>query len=153
MSLRPITSRRTLILALLLCALVVLALSPAPPPADAAPNCKKVNDAAIVQEFRAKVKADHLYDNQWAHISMTSRGRTVTLIGMVGRPNAAAKLVEYAKGIQCVKKVRSGDLKQAPEGYDPDNPPMMTGCGRHQKDCGGVCIDEHEVCDILTPSL
>jgi hypothetical protein len=142
----PIPPRTTLISSLLvLCiALAVTGVGstkrlPAPAPEMAAKNpCDATTDAQLVSAVQAKIKADKRFDDQWKHINVSSTNRIVIINGWAKGKEQVNALINFARTTKCVRKVTS---KLATR--------LRVGCDVGQKQCGDICIDRNEQCNLI----
>lgn len=101
-------------------------------------NCTATTDAEIVTAIQAKIKADKRFNNQYKHINVSSTNRVVTLDGWANGKVQVNDLLKFARTTKCVKKVVA---KLATR--------MMVGCAAGQKQCGDICIDKNEQCNLI----
>jgi len=101
-------------------------------------NCAATTDAQIVAAIQDKIKADKRFDNQWKHINVSSLNRVVTLRGWAIGKVQVNDLVKFARTTSCVRKVVS---KMGTH--------LIVGCAAGQKQCGDICIDRNEQCNLM----
>ncbi len=99
------------------------------------PDCTQVSDAETVKAIYDKIKVK--YAGQKSHINVRIKDNVVTLEGWATTKSVRKEIENYAKKTNCVKKVVN-NLTIGVSG----------GCGPGQKECGDICIDEKETCNI-----
>lgn len=109
------------------------------PAAEAAQRkCAATTDEEIVAAIQEKIKADKRFDDQWAHINVSSRNRVVTLSGWAKGRIQVNDLLKYARRTACVRRV-----------VNRLRPRLTVGCGPTQKPCGDTCIDKNLTCNLI----
>lgn len=142
----PIPPRTTLILSLLvLClALVITGVGSTKTPAFASADkgakstCTTTTDAQLVTAVQEKIKADKRFDGQWKHINVSSLNRVITMNGWTKGTVQVKALLGFARTTPCVRKTVS---KLTPQ--------LRVGCSVGQKQCGDICIDRNEQCNLI----
>jgi osmotically-inducible protein OsmY len=122
--------------ALLACA--IAAQGDKRPAKPAKPDCATITDADIVKAIQEKIKANRTFKDQLRQINVSSKGGVVSLRGWVKGVAAKNTVAKYAKSAPCVKSVANHLGTR-----------LMVGCGPGQKQCGDICIDEKDDCNIM----
>lgn len=99
------------------------------------PDCTKVSDADKVKAIYDKIRVK--YANQMRHINVRITDNVVTLEGWATTKSVRKEIENFAKKTACVKKV-ANKLTIGVSG----------GCSPGQKQCGDICIDQKESCNI-----
>jgi hypothetical protein len=138
----PIPPRTTLIfpLSLLCIALAVTGVGSTKTPAGtpAKNPCDATTDAQLVTAVQEKIKADKRFDGQWKHINVSSTNRIVIINGWAKGKDQVNALINFGRTTKCVRKVIS---KLTPH--------IRVGCDVGQKQCGDICIDRNEQCNLI----
>jgi len=100
--------------------------------------CAATTDAEIVAAVQAKIKADARFNDQWKHINVSSLNRVVTVNGWTKGSAQVNTLIRFARTTKCVRRVINKVM-----------PHLRVGCGAGQKQCGDICIDRNEQCNLL----
>ncbi|MBA3691990.1 MAG: BON domain-containing protein [Acidobacteria bacterium] len=100
------------------------------------PDCSQVSGADTVKAIYDKIKVK--YAGQIRHINVTIKDNVVTLQGWATTKGVRKEIEKYAKKTNCVKKEVVNKLTIGVSG----------GCGPGQKQCGDICINEKEDCNI-----
>lgn len=98
-------------------------------------DCSKTTDDQIVSKIYEKIKVK--YAAQISHINVRSKDGVVTLEGWVTNKKVLKEIEKLAKKTDCVKKVMN-ELTIGKGG----------GCGPGTKECGDICINEKDICNI-----
>jgi hypothetical protein len=98
--------------------------------------CAATTDAEIVAAIHAKIKADQRFNDQWKKINISSTNRVVTVSGWTRQPNT---LLAFAKNTKCVRRTVNHLTKSK----------FRVGCENTQKQCGDICIDRSEQCNLI----
>lgn len=102
-------------------------------------QCAATTDEQIVAAIHEKIKADERFNDQWKHINVSSRHRIVTFNGWVKGHIQKRDLIRYASRTACVRSVKSAYLI----------PFRMVRCLAGQKQCGDICIDRTQQCNLI----
>lgn len=116
------------------------AVAQTPAAAAAQTPCAATTDAQLVSTIQEKIKADHRFDDQWPHINVSVRKRIVTLRGWVKGSEQYRDLIRLARTTRCVRRVDSSHLRSFRSN---------AGCMPGQKQCGDICIDRTETCNLI----
>ncbi len=98
-------------------------------------DCSKVTDKEIVKAVYEKIMTK--YSAQVSHINVRVTDKVVTIEGWVTTKTVRKEIESWAKKIKCVKKV-----------VDTLTIGIGGGCGPGQKQCGDICINEKETCNL-----
>ena len=116
------------------------AVAQTPAQSAAQTPCSAATDAQLVAAIQEKIKADHRFDDQWSHINVSVRNRVATLRGWVKGGQQVRDLIRLTQKTRCVRGVNYKALRS----YRSN-----AGCLPGQKQCGDICIDRTETCNLI----
>ena len=98
-------------------------------------DCNTQSDTDLVISIYMKIKEK--YPDAIRNINITADKGAIKLVGWVAGEKDLKKIVSIVKKVKCVKSVDNRLV-----------PGKTGGCGPGQKECGGTCIGEKDVCNV-----
>ncbi len=98
-------------------------------------DCSQRSDNDLVVEVYKAIQTK--YPDAVKNINVTAKDGVVKLEGWAASAKVVKNIGKIAKKVKCVKSVEN-----------KLEPGKTGGCGPGQKECGGACISEKEVCNV-----